>query len=82
MNSVARLLERFSTVQNELTRVLKGLMTSDMGVFAAGLNASAVELSGLCERAVLEVWGAPDAPKFVAWHGHPLLAADWSRRLL
>ena len=32
-------------------------MTSGIYVFAAALDASMVELSGLCERAILDVWG-------------------------
>ena len=51
---------RLSCLRSEFLHplvVLEGLMTSGIYVFAAALDASMVELSGLCERAILDVWG-------------------------
>ena len=79
MNSVARLVERFNTVQDELQRLLEGLMKSGMYVLAAALDSSMVELSVMCRSAIQDVWeasGRDPWPEYQTWRGHSGLSVD------
>jgi elongator complex protein 1 len=62
--SVARLIERLSGVQDEVTRLVEGLLRRAMRERAKAVNDSMVEVTALCARAKGEVWRTEKPEEF------------------
>lgn len=60
VNSVRRLIERVNDVQNEVTRVIEGLLTRGLGMrqLAEALDESVKEVAAMCQKTRMDVWGA------------------------
>lgn len=60
INSVGRLIERLNSVNDEVARLIEGLMKRRMREQASAVENAMLEVIGMCQAVVGEVFGEPD----------------------
>lgn len=67
--SVSRLVERLESIRDEVRRLVLGLLRRGMRERAAAVEGMMAEVVELCQKAVVDVWGASDGENAIVGEG-------------